>query len=100
MSGQYRSSLSQLASSEYAIERMLSSLLHILSLLLSLEVVQQYVPLLALLTPIADNNATAVDDLAGISFAVEHTQASPFAEHLSIRDLDERDLVFGAESND
>jgi hypothetical protein len=69
-------------------------------LLLSLEVVQQHVPLLALLTPIADNHAAAVDDLAGIPLTIQHAESSPFAEHLSIRHLDERDFVFGAQSND
>lgn len=69
-------------------------------LLLSLEVVQQHVPLLALLTPIADNNAAAVDNLASISLTIEYAEASPFTEHLSIRHLDERDLVFRAQCDD
>ena len=72
----------------------------ILPLLFGLEVVQQNVSLLALLTPIADNDATAVDDLAGISFTVQDAETCPFTEHLSIRHLDERDLVFRAKRDD
>ena len=40
-------------------------------LLLGLEVVEQDAALLALLTPIADDDARAVDNLAGITLAVD-----------------------------
>lgn len=41
------------------------------SLLASLEVVEEDGTFLGLLTPVLDNDARAVDDLAGVSFAVE-----------------------------
>jgi hypothetical protein len=41
------------------------------SLLASLEVVEEDGTFLRLLTPVLDNDARAVDDLAGVSFAVE-----------------------------
>ena len=43
------------------------------SSLLRLEIIKQDRPLLALLTPIPYNNTGAVDHLAGIPFAIEHT---------------------------
>jgi hypothetical protein len=39
-------------------------------LLLGLEVVEEDAALLRLLTPVLDNDARAVDDLAGVAFAV------------------------------
>lgn len=39
-------------------------------LLLGLEVVEQNATLLALLTPVADNDAGAVYDLAGVAFTI------------------------------
>ena len=42
-------------------------------LLLGLEIVEQDGALLALLAPVADDDAGAVDDFAGVAFAVEHT---------------------------
>jgi hypothetical protein len=41
------------------------------SLLLGLEVVEEDGTFLALLTPVADDDAGAVDDLAGVAFTVE-----------------------------
>jgi hypothetical protein len=41
------------------------------SLLASLEVVEEDGTFLGLLTPVLDNDARAVDDLAGVSFTVE-----------------------------
>ena len=69
-------------------------------LLFTLEVVQQHTSLLRLLTPISYNNARAVNHLSRISLTVQHTQASPFAQHLSVRHLDKRDLVLRAQGND
>jgi hypothetical protein len=40
-------------------------------LLLGLEVVEEDGALLRLLTPVADDDARAVDDLAGVAFAVD-----------------------------
>lgn len=68
--------------------------------MLGLEVVQQNTSLLALLTPISNHNARAVDDLSGVSFTVKNAQSSPFAELLAIRHLDERDFVLRAQRND
>ena len=45
----------------------------ILSLLLGLEVVEKDGSLLRFLTPVLDDNAGAVDNLACVSFAVENT---------------------------
>lgn len=55
---------------------------------------------MTLLTPVPDNDATAVDNLASVALTVQHTQASPLTEHLSVGHLNERDLVFGAKSDD
>lgn len=55
---------------------------------------------MALLTPVSDDDARAVDNLAGIALTVEHAKTSPLAEQLAIGDLDERDLVLGAQSDD
>ena len=40
-------------------------------LLLGLEVVEEDAALLGLLTPVLDDDARAVDDLAGVTFAVD-----------------------------
>lgn len=80
--------------------RTLFSCLSANPLLLTLEVVQQHTSLLALLTPVPNNNAAAVDDLSCITLSIQHAETSPFAEHLAIRDLDQRDLVLGAQGND
>jgi len=69
------------------------------NLLLSLEVVEEDRALLALLTPVLDDNARAVDDLAGVALAVDLAETSPLAELLSVGDLDKRDLVLAAEGN-
>ena len=42
----------------------------IIRLLLGLEVVEQNATLLALLTPVADDDAGAVHDLAGVAFTI------------------------------
>jgi hypothetical protein len=93
-------------------------------LLLGLEVVEEDAALLRLLTPVLDDNARAVDDLTGVTLTVDlacydilatfrpletrpkgyseskRTKTSPLAELLAIGDLDERDLVLGAQGND
>lgn len=53
-----------------------------------------------LLTPITDNNARAVNDLAGVTLTVQNAETGPFAQHLSVGDLDQGDLVLGAKSDD
>ena len=42
-------------------------------LLFGLEVVEENGPFLALLAPVTDDNAGAVDDFSGVAFAVEYT---------------------------
>ncbi|KAJ6119476.1 hypothetical protein N7523_003756 [Penicillium sp. IBT 18751x] len=63
----------------------------------TLEVVEEDGALLGLLTPILNDDARAVNDLAGVTLTVE--KADPLAEHLSIGNLDEGDLVLGAKSD-
>jgi len=70
------------------------------NLLLGLEIVQQHIALLALLTPVSDNDTRAVDHLSRVALTVEHAEAGPFAQHLAIGHLDQRDLVFRAQRND
>lgn len=69
-------------------------------LLLGLEVVEEDAALLGLLAPVLNNDAGAVDDLAGVAFTVNLAKTSPLAELLAIWDLDERDLVLAAQGND
>jgi len=69
-------------------------------LLLGLEVVEQDGTLLGLLTPVLDNDARAVDDLARIALTVEDAETGPLAELLAIGDLDQGDLVLGAQGDD
>jgi len=61
---------------------------------------KENIALLRLLTPVADNNARAVDDLPGVTFAVEHAETSPFTELLAVGYLNEGDFVLGAQSLD
>ena len=42
-------------------------------LLLSLEVIEEDTSLLALLAPILDHDARAIDNFSGIPFTIEHT---------------------------
>jgi len=72
----------------------------VLPLLLGLEVVEKDRSLLRLLAPILDDNARAVDNLARVSLAVQHTQTRPLAQLLSIRNLQKRNRVLRAECND
>lgn len=89
----------------------------------SIKVLEEDVALLGLLAPVTDDTARAVDDLAGVALTVKdacgckcrrlvagaltcacvwerRTEASPLSELLSVGDLDEGDLVLGAESLD
>jgi len=65
-----------------------------------LEVLEENVPLLTLLTPIPNDNARAIDDLSGISFTIQCTKPSPFSQLLPIGNFNQGDLVFGAQSLD
>lgn len=55
---------------------------------------------LALNTVVLDDDARASDDLAGVALPVDLAETSPGAEDLGVTDLDEVDLVLGAEGFD
>ena len=55
---------------------------------------------LGLNTVVLDDNARAADDLARVALTVDLAETGPGAEHLGVTDLDERDLVGGAEGLD
>ena len=69
-------------------------------LLLGLEVVEEDGALLGLLTPVLDDDARAVDDLAGVALTVDLAETSPGAKDLRVTDLDQVDLVLRTESFD
>ena len=69
-------------------------------LLTSLEVLQENVHGLRLLTEILDDDAGAADNLAGVTLAVNLAEAGPLAELLGIRNLDQVDVVLSAQSLD
>jgi hypothetical protein len=50
-------------------------------LLLGLEVVEEDAALLGLLTPVTDDDARAVDDLAGVAFTVDLACITESAKH-------------------
>lgn len=62
-----------------------------------LEVFKKNVESLALRAVILDNNTRAADDLAGVALPVNLAQTSPSTEHLSVSDLDQVDVVLGAQ---
>jgi len=64
------------------------------------KVVQEHLTLLRFLAPVLDDDNRTIDDLTGISLAVDLTETSPLAELLFIGHLDEGDLMFGTESDD
>jgi hypothetical protein len=91
------------------------------SLLLGLEVVEEDGSLGRLLTPVLDNDARAVDNLSRVTLTVQNacdmcvspspninvgscilslTETGPLAQLLAIGNLDQGDLVLGAQSND
>ena len=53
---------------------------------------------LALDTVVLDDDARASNDLAGVALTVNLAEASPGTEDLGVTDLDQVDLVLGAES--
>jgi hypothetical protein len=57
--------------------------------------VQQESSLLRSLTPVLDNNNTASNNLSSIALSVKLAQSSPLTELLGIRNLDQRNLLFG-----
>ena len=71
-----------------------------LALLLTLEIIQQHTPLLALLTPVPHDHTRAIDHLPRISLSVQNTQTRPLTQLLAVRHFDQRDLVLRAQRND
>ena len=65
-----------------------------------LEVVEEDVETLRLDAVVLDDDARAADDLAGVALTVDLAETSPGTEDLRVTDLDEVDLVLGAESLD
>lgn len=47
------------------------------------------------LAPVGDNSDTAANNLSGVAVTVKLSKTNPLTELLSIRNLDERDLVLG-----
>ena len=66
----------------------------------ALEVVQEDVQTLRLLTVVLDDDTRAPDDLAGVTLTVDLGESGPLAEDLGVRDLDQVDVVLGAKSLD
>jgi hypothetical protein len=65
-----------------------------------LEVVQENMETLALDTVLLHNNTAAANDFAGIALTIDLAQTGPGAQHLGVTNLDEVDLVLGAEGFD
>jgi hypothetical protein len=63
-----------------------------------LEVVEEDLEAGGLGTVVGDDNARAADDLAGVALTVDLRETGPLAKDLGVRDLDELDVVLGAES--
>ena len=63
-----------------------------------LEVVQENVQALAVSTVVLDDDTRAANDLAGVTLLVDLAETSPGTEDLGVTDLDQVDLVLGAES--
>jgi len=62
-----------------------------------LEVVEEDLETGSLGTVVGDDDARAADNLAGLALAVDLGETGPLAEDLGVRDLDELDVVLGAE---
>lgn len=68
--------------------------------LAALEVLEENVETLGLLTVVLDDNARAADDLTGVTLTVDLAETGPGTESLGVRDLEQVDLVLVAESLD
>lgn len=66
--------------------------------LAGLEVVKEDLETGGLDAVVGDNNRRAADNLAGVALTVNLRETSPLAKGLGVRDLDELDVVLGAES--
>jgi len=69
-------------------------------LLTGLEVLEEDIHSLGLLTKVLDDDTGAANDLAGVAVAINLAETSPLSELLGIRNLDQVDVVLGAESLD
>jgi hypothetical protein len=63
-----------------------SAALSFASLLLGFQVIQQVVQSISGLAELLDDNARAVNDLAGVGLLVEFAQTSPLTQLLAVRD--------------
>lgn len=68
--------------------------------LAGLEVVEEDLEAGGLGTVVGDDDARAADDLAGLALTVDLGETGPLAKDLGVRDLDELDVVLGAEGLD
>lgn len=81
-----------------AFNRVVQAWFHVL--LTRLEVLEEDVEALALLTVVSDDNAGAADDLPWVALSVDLAETSPGTQGLGVRDLEEVDLVLVAKSLD
>ena len=63
---------------------------------LALEVLEEHVQALRVLTEVADDNARAADDLPGVALTVNLAETGPGTEGLGVRHLEEVDVVLVA----
>ncbi|KAF9944296.1 hypothetical protein BGZ72_002561 [Mortierella alpina] len=66
--------------------------------LTGLEVLEEDVNGLGLLTEVLDDDAGASDDFVGVILTVDLAETGPLSEVLGIQEFDEVDVVLGAES--
>jgi hypothetical protein len=59
--------------------------------------VQQNVHGFRFFSEVGDGDTRAANDLTGVTFTVNLAETGPFTELLGIRDLDQADVVFGAQ---
>lgn len=71
-----------------------------LNALTALEVLEENVETLGLLTVVLDDDARAADDLTGVTLTVDLAETGPGTEGLGVGDLEQVDLVLVAESLD
>merc|ERR1712086_1139602 len=67
---------------------------------LVLEVLEEHVEGLRLLTVVLDHSARALDDIAGVALSIVLAEASPLAELHLVGNLDKVDRVLGAQRLD
>jgi len=66
--------------------------------LTGLEVIQEDVHGLRLLSEVSDSNTRTTNNLTGVTLTINLTETGPFTELLGIRNLDQVDVVLGTES--